>query len=184
MTPGVRDYFVPGEDALKETFVPAFFKGLQEGVPDRGFNRLPVKQAGLALPDPSHTPPENWTASCVITGHLVAALSGQVDFRTGDHSACLQEGRTAVRRRRKIQAKKALTATLEGSPVLHARCLQRATKTGAWIKVQPSTVNGIDLGSQEWRDTLFLRYGLDPPELPMYCDGCQDKYSISHALDC
>ena len=49
--------------------------------------------------------------------------------------------------------------------------------------MQPSTVNGTELGAQEWRDALFLWYGLDPPDLPTYCDGCQAKFSISHALD-
>ena len=76
VTPGVRDSFDPLEDALKETFVPALFKGLQEGVPERGVTRLPVKQAGLDLPNPTQTAPENWTACCVITGHLVSALRG------------------------------------------------------------------------------------------------------------
>ena len=50
--------------------------------------------------------------------------------------------------------------------------------------MQPSTVNGTELGAQEWRDALFLRYGLKPPDLPTHCDGCQAKFSISHALDC
>ena len=48
----------------------------------------------------------------------------------------------------------------------------------------PSTVNGTELGSQEWRDALFLRYGLDPPDLPKYFYGCETRCSISHALDC
>ena len=48
----------------------------------------------------------------------------------------------------------------------------------------PSTVNGTELGSQEWRDALFLRYVLDPPDLPKYCDGCKARFSISHALEC
>ena len=51
------------------------------------------------------------------------------------------------------------------------------------MTVQPSTVNGTELGAQEWRDALFLRYGLEPPDLPTHCDGCQAKFSISHALD-
>ena len=89
VTPGVGDAFRLVETALTETFVPALFEGLSEGVPERGVTRLPVKQAGLALLNPSQTAPENWTASCVITGHLVAALRGQVEFRTADHSACL-----------------------------------------------------------------------------------------------
>ena len=75
-------------------------------------------------------------------------------------------------------------AALEGSPVLHARRLQRATNTGAWLTVLPSTVNGTDLGTQEWRNALFLWYGLEPPDLPKYCDVCQARFSISHALDC
>ena len=176
VTQGFCESFGPVEDALKGTFVPALFQGLQEGVLERGVTRLPVKQAGLAFPNPSQTAPENWTASCVITGHLVAALRGQVKFLTADHSACLRKGRTDLRRRGQIQLEEALTAKLEEAPVLHARRLQRAAKNGAWLTVKPSTVNRTDLGDQEWRDALFLRYGLDPLDLPTYCDGCQAKY--------
>ena len=98
VTPGVGDSFGPVETALKETFVPALIEGLCEGVPERGVTNLNVKQAELALPDPSQTAPEKWTAPCVITGHLVAALRGLVEFRTEDHLSCLREGRTAVKR--------------------------------------------------------------------------------------
>ena len=50
--------------------------------------------------------------------------------------------------------------------------------------VLPSTVNDTELGAKEWRDALFLQYGLEPPDLPSQCDGCDAKFSISHALDC
>ena len=82
VTPGIGDIFGMVEKALRETFLPALFRVMGEGAPGRGVTRLPVKQAGLALPDPTLTDPENWTASCVITGHLVAALRGQMEFRT------------------------------------------------------------------------------------------------------
>ena len=49
--------------------------------------------------------------------------------------------------------------------------------------LQPSTVNGTELGAQELRDAIFLRYGLEPPDLPKYCDGCNARFSICHALD-
>ena len=42
----------------------------------------------------------------------------------------------------------------------------------------------MELGAQEWRDALFLRYGLDTPEPPTHRDGCQAKLSLSHTLDC
>ena len=96
VTPEVGEAFGPVEEALREIFFPALFEGLRKGVSYREITRLPVNQAGLALPDPIQTAPENWTASCVITGYLVAALRGQVVFRTADHSACLWGGRVAV----------------------------------------------------------------------------------------
>ena len=143
-----------------------------------------MKQVGLALPDPIQTSPENWTTLCVITGHLVAALRGQVEFWTADHSACLREGRTAMWRQGQIWAEEALMAALEGVSILHAHCMGRAENTGAWLTVLPSTVNRTEMGAQEWRDALFLCYGLEPPDLPKYCDGCHARFLISHAIDC
>ena len=121
VSPGIGDAFGLVEKELRETFVPAPFKGLGEGTPKQGVTRLPVKQAGLALPDPTLTDPENWTTSCVITGHLSASLRGQVEFRLADHLACLREGRTAVRRRSTQRAEEALVATIAGEPVQVAR---------------------------------------------------------------
>ena len=112
VTPGIIDAFGPVEKALRETFVPALFEGMGDSIPERGFTCLQVKQAGLDLPDPSETAPDYGTASCIITGHLVAALRGQVEFRTADHSACLREGRTEVRQRGHRWAEEALTAAL------------------------------------------------------------------------
>ena len=89
VTLDIGDAFGLVEKALRETFVPEFFEALGEGIPERGVTRLPVKQAGLALPDPTHMEHDNWTASYFIKGHLVAALRGQVEFRTVYHSACI-----------------------------------------------------------------------------------------------
>ena len=123
VTPGIVYAFGPIEKALRETFFQALFEGLGQGAPGRGVTCLPVKQAGLALPDPTLTAPENRTASCVITGHLVAALRGQVEFRTADHLSCLREGRTAVWRWSTHRTEEALTATIAEAPVQGARQL-------------------------------------------------------------
>ena len=48
----------------------------------------------------------------------------------------------------------------------------------------PFKVNETELGAQEWRDALFIRYGLVPPDLPKYCNVCEARFTISHALDC
>ena len=96
VTSGIGDAFGPVEEEIATAFLPALFEGVGDGVPGRAINRLPVKQARMALPDPTRTSPENWQASCVITGHLVSVLRGQVPFRTADHAACLRDGRAAV----------------------------------------------------------------------------------------
>ena len=45
-------------------------------------------------------------------------------------------------------------------------------------------MNETELGDQEWCDDILLWYVLDPPDLPKYCDGCNDKFTIFHALNC
>ena len=100
-----------------------------------------------------------------------------------DHSACLRGGRLALRQRGEQRAEEALKVALEGSPIMQARRMRRAAKTGAWLTVLPSTVNGMELGAQEWRDALFLKYRLEPPDLHAHCDGCEARFTISHTLD-
>ena len=55
VTPGVGTAFGPVEETLREVFVPDLFRGLSEGLPTQENTRLPVNQAGLALPDPVKT---------------------------------------------------------------------------------------------------------------------------------
>ena len=129
-------------------FIVVLLQDLEEGATGRGVTRLSVKQAGLVLTDPTKTAPENWMASCVITGHLFAALRGQEDFWTVDHSSCLQEGRTTVREMIILLIEEAFSETIGGSPVQGTRRLKSATKMGAWLTVQPSTVNGTELVAQ------------------------------------
>ena len=54
---------------------------------------------------------------------------------------------------------------------------------GEWLTVQPSTVNGMELGAQECQDDLFLQYGLEPPYLPKLCNGCNTDFYICNDLD-
>ena len=151
------------EEEIAKAFLPELFEGVRYGAPGREITRLPLKQAEMAHPDPTRTAPKKWQASCVITGHLVSALRGQVPFRTADHAACLRDGRAVVRRQNVAKAMASLEATIARAPAFVTRRLLGATKNRAWLTVQPSTVNGTGLGAQEWRDAAFLHYGLEPP---------------------
>ena len=109
-----------------------------------------MKQAGLDLPDPKKTAPENWMASCVIIGNIVVVLRGQEEYKTVDHAAYIREGRPEVRNSNKLRLEEALVDNLVGTPVQVERQLRRATKTEAWLTVQTSIVNRMELGAQEW----------------------------------
>ena len=169
VTPDIGDTFIPVEQALRGVFVPDIFQGLREVTPGRGVTRLHVKQAVLAFPDPKKTSPENWTASCVIAGHLGVVLRGQEKFRTAYHSAYLREGRAGVRKRSILREEEALLETLVGGG-----CPKRALL--ATVFKDRSMVDGAAVKRKQ--DSLFLRYGLKPPDLPKYCDGCNVNFSI------
>ena len=55
VTLGFGDAFGPVEEEIKTAFLPELFKGVGDGALGRAITRLPVKQAGLALPDPTRT---------------------------------------------------------------------------------------------------------------------------------
>jgi hypothetical protein len=62
--------------------------------------------------------------------------------------------------------------------------VELVSDAGQWLSVLPSTVNGTELSAQEFRDALLLRYARCPPDLPIQCNGCQQKFSVRHALEC
>ena len=93
---------------------------------------MSVKQAGMALPYPTKTDTENWTASCVITVHLVVEIWGRKEFKTADHTTILPKGRRGCVSRRNVeQLEAALEETLMVAPTLVVCCLCRVNKTGA-----------------------------------------------------
>ena len=90
VTPGIGYTFSPVEQTLRDAFVPSLFQSFGEGTPRRVITCLLMKEAGLALPEQTKTAPENWTASCVITVYLIAAIRVQEELQKADQSTCLQ----------------------------------------------------------------------------------------------
>jgi hypothetical protein len=64
------------------------------------------------------------------------------------------------------------------------RRLLRTCHTGCWLTALPSVLTRTNLSAQEWRDALYLRYGLTPPNIPSLCDGCHKQNSLTHAIHC
>ena len=53
VTPGISNAFRPVEEEIEKAFLPALFEGVRDRAPGREITRLPVNQAGMALPDPT-----------------------------------------------------------------------------------------------------------------------------------
>ena len=58
-TPGRGEEFGPVEEEIEKAFLPAVFEGVGDGSLGREITHLPVKQAGMDLPDPTLMAPEN-----------------------------------------------------------------------------------------------------------------------------
>jgi hypothetical protein len=96
----------------------------------------------------------------------------------------------AAARRREAKVKKAKTelAQFQSFQATAGRIVSRRTlrakETGTWLTLMPERDNGTELSSEEFRDSLRLRYGLQPNHLPECCDGCHERFSVGHAMSC
>ena len=62
------------------------------------------------------------------------------------------EGRDEIRLRHNENADTALGEAREAASMEGSHRMGHIMQTGAWLSVLPSTVNGTELGAQEWRD--------------------------------
>ena len=71
-----------------------------EHIPDQKSTVFPVKNKGLEILDLTQTENGNYSESCVVTRHLVAALRGLVKFLSEHHTQILTYGRNDIRRQK------------------------------------------------------------------------------------
>jgi hypothetical protein len=69
--------FTSIEEAISLSFLPALFSDeYDDDDPCRKLACLPVKHAGLAIPDPTASAKSNYEANILICSHLLATLQG------------------------------------------------------------------------------------------------------------
>ena len=74
----------------------ALFFGEAEHIPNRKIPGFLVIQSGIAIPEPTLMSQGKWNASCVVTGHFIAAIGGHVEFRSRDHAQLLTDDRAEI----------------------------------------------------------------------------------------
>jgi hypothetical protein len=174
--------------AIDDQFLPALFDEPLDPDdptdPRLDLSRLPVKQAGLAIADPTASADENYLSSTVLCSHIRAALLGDKEFSSADHASAIKAARREMRERKSLlDAEKLRKILLRQSPE-NARVVARGTETGGWLQAPPSHANGTGLSKDEFRVGLFNHFGRSIEDMPAKCDGCGANFDIRHALSC
>ena len=109
---------------------------------------LPVKHAGLALPNPTISGPANYDASILVCSHLLAAFRGTATFSTADHLSVRTEVFAELSKQKDVVYTERLASSLVPMPPNARRTIRRGKETGMWLTtLAPSTVNGTELSA-------------------------------------
>ncbi len=185
---GIDDEFEDIASEMSNRFLPALLndKSLDGDIKDhrKELATLPVKYCGLALPDPTKTAKTNLEASELITGHLTGALRGRHNFNPAEHTMTCKSVRARLKKDRAKRYEAAFDEILQPLPPELQRILTRGKKTGQFCTVHPSDLHGTVLSPLEIRDAWHIRWGMEPPDLPESCDGCNADFTVRHALSC
>ena len=92
------------------------------------------------------------------------------------------EGRYDIRWQHAEAAEMALGEARSAASTEDAFQMGQIMRTGEWLLMTPYTVNGTELGTKEWGDSLFLSYGINPPDSTDHCNVCGMEFDICHTL--
>jgi hypothetical protein len=81
-------FFFDVEAAIADIFLPALYgETLKDCTYRPNLSALPLKFAGLALPDPTASSEGNYEASTLVCSHILAAFRGTESFSSTDHQS-------------------------------------------------------------------------------------------------
>lgn len=173
------------QKAIAADFLPSLFgDNIMDDDPRIRLATLPVKAAGLALPNPVESADPNYLSSLEACSHLCEAILGNIVFSPADHRTTISETRSDNMEIQRGENAATLADIVAAIPCDDRRTIMRGKDTGQWLSVLPSQVNGTELSADEFRDNVMLRYAREPVHLPTHCDGCHKKFSVRHALEC
>ena len=181
-----NNIYHPIEKALEADFIPNLFLMEQENMlPDlRNITKLPVKDCGLALPDPTQTASANNKTSKEATAHLTQALLGNTEWDIDTHKETMAEAKKNAKIDKILLHGQKLQESLQKLTPRSKKVVERAANTGAWLSAVPNTLAGTELGKDEWRDSACIRYDMKPETIPKKCDGCGKEATVEHVLNC
>jgi hypothetical protein len=163
------------------TFLPALLgEELPVSMTTRDQASLSTKFAGLGLPDPVQSAAESHKSSAVGTSLLAQSLRDGAQLDVAEHGRQVSQGRKDSQKRKATNSEELLESLCDGATARE----KRARETGGWLNILPDSLNGTELSTEEFLDSLQLRLGFTPTALPEKCDGCGHCFTVEHALTC
>jgi len=176
--------FSPLSDAIKHHFIPSLF-GSSCNELEISLACRPTRHLGIGILDPVKTAPAQFQISQTATSVLSATITGGFDLDFSAHESSLTKG---IQERRVIDEHmmKETQVLVDKFPENQKRALLRKInqKCSSWLSVIPSNDNNFDLSPDEFRDSIALRYGRTPVDLPKFCDADGENFDVNHALNC
>jgi len=185
LTPNIGPYFAPVESAIHSVFIKKLM-GDDEVVGAKlcSLTSLSTRRGGLAICNPVTNAKHHYQASVAATSPLVDAITTGAAFNVPRYKAHAITQKHASRDTKAKTEEEAFFKLLESIPSNYHRALERAWSTGSWLTTMPNIHNGTILSRDEFRDSLRWRLTSPLLSFPSRCDGCDARFTVSHALCC
>ena len=180
-----KEKFHPLEEEISKKFMPALLQKTEEEIP-RSITSLPVRMAGLGILNPVSTATFAHETSYQASTHMRESIKYCSEFTLETHKSYLAASRKTHRGKTDHMYSQTLSSELNKMSLPNARSIKRSSeyKNSSWLSIFPSKVDNFHLSSQEFRDAVCLRYNLGVNNLPSWCDGCGQAFTVNHALSC
>ena len=184
--PSLANAMQPLEDVIRQKFLPALL-GRQVSDIERELFSLPARFAGLGIANPCTQCEKQFKGSEELTAPLLALILAQAQKMNAKK---MHEVQDSIRESQKNQAEAAFDAQLRNirdrAPRELKIAIDQACEKGAssWVTARPRYSHPWTvLHKGEFRDAIYLRYGWEPPNLPITC-GCGAQFNVAHAMQC
>jgi hypothetical protein len=117
---------------------------------------LPVKHAGLSLPNPVLSAATNYKASILSSSHILAAFRGVEEFRSADHVSVVGEVRKELKHRMKLSNDMDLASIIDKLPCDDGRTTSGPRPKGVSLSNSPRTHNVLCTSQSDWCNNQSL----------------------------
>lgn len=181
-----EDHFAPLEAKIKDKFVPALLNIPTVSDDERNLFSLPARLGGLGLFNPTEDNDLKFKASKNATSYLRNVWLNGREFDGFEHIHNVRTARKNCEIEQNARHNDKLNDLQSRMPKEYERAVRRAVegKTSTWLTVLPLKQDNFDLTANEFRDALAIRYCKPLTNAPGSCDGCQQSFTMRHALAC